>query len=64
MAVPKRRKSSSKRDKRRAQHDKVAAPNVVACPACGENMLPHRACPACGKYRGRQVVAAKEDATA
>ena len=64
MAVPKRRKSSSKRDKRRAQHDKVAAPNVVACPECGETMLPHRACPSCGKYRGRQVTLGKEDATA
>ena len=29
MAVPKRRKSRSERDKRRANHDKVVAPNVV-----------------------------------
>lgn len=64
MAVPKRRKSSSKRDKRRAQHDKVEAPNVVACPACGETMLPHRACPACGQYRGRKVVRGDQEATA
>jgi large subunit ribosomal protein L32 len=44
-----------KRDQRRAQHDKVTAPNVAACPNCGDVMLPHRACPACGYYKGRQV---------
>ncbi|TNF64778.1 MAG: 50S ribosomal protein L32 [Deltaproteobacteria bacterium] len=55
VAVPKRRTSPMKRDQRRAQHDKVTAPNVVPCPNCGDVMLPHRACPACGYYKGRQV---------
>ncbi len=55
MAVPKRRKSRSKRDMRRAQHDKVAAPTLVACPNCGEPFVPHRACAACGHYNGRAV---------
>ena len=55
MAVPKRRTSSMKRDQRRANHDKVTAPNVSPCPNCGDVMLPHRACPACGFYKGRQV---------
>ena len=35
MAVPKKRKSPSKRDSRRAQHDKVATPNLIPCPHCG-----------------------------
>lgn len=56
MAVPKRRKSSSKRDMRRANHDKVAAPNVVPCSNCSAPMVPHRACPACGFYKGKSVV--------
>lgn len=56
MAVPKRRTSPMKRDQRRAQHDKVAAPNVSTCPNCGDAMMPHRACPACGYYKGRQVI--------
>jgi large subunit ribosomal protein L32 len=56
VAVPKRRTTRSKRDMRRANHDKVTAPGVVPCAACGEMMLPHRVCPACGKYKGRQVV--------
>jgi large subunit ribosomal protein L32 len=59
MAVPKRRKSSSKRDMRRSQHDKVTPPQYVTCENCGEVAQPHRACYACGWYKGRQAVAAK-----
>ena len=59
MAVPKRRTSSTKRDKRRA-HDALTAPHVITCPQCGEQTQLHRACKHCGSYRGRQVVAAKE----
>ena len=56
MAVPKRRKSSSKRDMRRAQHDKVSAPNVVPCANCSAPMVSHRVCPSCGYYKGRAVL--------
>ena len=56
MAVPKKRKSPSKRDSRRAQHDKVATPNLIPCPHCEELTLPHRVCPACGHYKGRAVI--------
>ena len=35
MAVPFRRVSSTRRDKRRT-HDKLSAPAVVKCPECGE----------------------------
>ena len=61
MAVPKKRMSSSRRDKRRANHDKITAPNLKPCPNCGELMLSHRVCPACGHYRGREVVAVAQD---
>ena len=56
MAVPKRKTSRSRRDMRRAHHDKVAAPNVIPCPKCGDMMLPHRVCPACGHYKGRKFI--------
>jgi large subunit ribosomal protein L32 len=56
MAVPKKRKSPSKRDSRRANHDKVAAPTLIPCPHCEELTVPHRMCPACGHYRGRQII--------
>jgi large subunit ribosomal protein L32 len=56
VAVPKRRKTSSKRNMRRAQHDKVAAPNIVPCPNCSAPMVSHRVCPGCGHYKGRAVL--------
>ncbi|MCL2777390.1 MAG: 50S ribosomal protein L32 [Polyangiaceae bacterium] len=59
MAVPKRRTSRSKRNMRRANHDKVIAVQLIACPNCGEPVTPHRACAACGHYKGREVTTAK-----
>ncbi len=58
MAVPKKRKSPSRRDMRRAHHDRIDAPNVSACPACGAMRLSHHACPSCGSYRGRKIAKA------
>ena len=55
MAVPKRKKSKSKRDKRRT-HQKIAGPNLTSCPQCGDPRLPHHACPSCGTYKGRTVI--------
>jgi large subunit ribosomal protein L32 len=59
MAVPKRKKSKSRRDKRRT-HQKTEAPNLSECPECGEAKLPHHACPACGYYKGRKVIETEE----
>jgi large subunit ribosomal protein L32 len=56
MAVPKKRTSSARRDKRRAQH-KAGKPNLNSCPRCHSPRLPHRVCPVCGTYAGREVVA-------
>ena len=62
MAVPKRRRTSSRRDMRRAHHDKVVAPNLIPCPNCSAPVVPHRACATCGHYKGRQVSKTKPDA--
>lgn len=59
MALPKRKTSKSKRDKRRT-HQKVAAPALTTCSQCGETKLPHRACPNCGTYKGRTVIETEE----
>lgn len=59
MALPKRKISRSRRDKRRA-HKKLGAPNVVECSHCHQPKLPHKACPNCGYYGGRMVVVPKE----
>jgi large subunit ribosomal protein L32 len=61
MAVPKKRKSPSARDMRRAQHDKRTPPQLSPCSNCEELTLSHRVCPACGFYRGRQVVEVAQD---
>ena len=60
MAVPKRKVSKARRDKRHSSHWKLAAPNLVACPKCGALRLPHRACRECGTYNWRAVVAVDE----
>jgi large subunit ribosomal protein L32 len=55
MAVPKKRQSRTRRDKRRAQH-KVSAARLNECPRCHSPRLPHRVCPTCGTYAGREVI--------
>ncbi len=55
MAVPKRKTSKSRRNKRRAQW-KTTAPTLVECSQCGEYKAPHMACLNCGFYKGREVV--------
>ena len=54
IAVPKRKTSKSRRDKRRATHA-ISAPKVNVCPNCGQPKRPHRVCPTCGTYKGREV---------
>lgn len=55
MAVPKRKTSKARRDKRRT-HWKLTVPGLVACPQCHEPKLPHRVCVNCGHYKGREAV--------
>ena len=54
MAVPKKKTSKSRRDKRRATH-RLEAPRVNLCPQCGQSKTPHRVCPTCKTYRGREI---------
>ncbi|WP_273846693.1 50S ribosomal protein L32 [Rubrobacter calidifluminis] len=56
MAVPKRKTSRARRDRRRSHHA-LRPPGFVECPNCGEVHLPHRVCPNCGYYKGRTAVA-------
>ena len=59
MAVPKRKTSKSRRDKRRT-HFKLTAPTVILCPNCKEPALPHRVCPKCGMYKGKKYLPVEE----
>ena len=54
MAVPKKRTSRTRRDKRRATHT-AAKPRLNECPRCHSPRLPHRVCPVCGTYAGREI---------
>lgn len=56
MAVPKRKSSKQRRNKRRSANWKIAAPGLVECPQCHEQKLAHRICANCGYYKGRQVI--------
>ena len=61
MAVPARRVSKARRDKRRQNESKVAVPAIVKCKNCGDYMRAHRVCPFCGYYNGRQVITVEEN---
>lgn len=56
MAVPKRRVSKARRDKRRSNVWKLDAPAIQKCPQCGEYKRAHRLCSNCGYYNGREVI--------
>ena len=56
MAVPKRKTSKARRDKRRNSHWKLSLPSSMKCPQCGQIKLNHRMCKSCGFYNGREVV--------
>ena len=64
MAVPKRKQSKARRDKRRSNVWKLEAPTLVKCPQCGELKVPHQVCGKCGYYKGREVVKVSKEAWA
>ncbi|MBO5408689.1 MAG: 50S ribosomal protein L32 [Clostridia bacterium] len=55
MAVPKRKVSHARKNKRRANW-KLSVPGLVKCPNCQELTLPHRVCKSCGFYKGVEVI--------
>jgi len=59
-ALPKKRISRGRRNRRRA-HDGLKALNLTPCAQCHELRLPHRVCPFCGYYRGVEVIEAKAE---
>ena len=55
MAVPKRKTSKQRKNKRRT-HFKLATPGFVVCPQCHSLKMPHRVCKDCGYYNGKEVI--------
>ena len=62
MAVPKRRHTKSKRNKRR-MHIFLDSPSLGKCPKCGHSVLTHAVCHNCGFYKGREVINVMEKLT-
>ncbi len=58
--LPKRKVSSSRRDRRRA-HDALSLRHLVRCPKCGNYKPAHHVCPTCGTYKGVEVIAIDEE---
>ena len=59
MAVPKRKTSKSRRNKRRSHH-KIIGANVIEDKKSGEYRLSHHMDLKTGFYKGRQVLDPKE----
>ena len=55
MALPKKKLSRSRRDRRRA-HEALSKLNLTTCPQCRSLTRPHTICPTCGTYRGVQYL--------
>jgi large subunit ribosomal protein L32 len=57
-ALPKRKISKGRRDRRR-MHDQLRPASLVECDNCGALKRPHTVCRECGYYRGREIVEAE-----
>lgn len=55
VAVPKNKKSKSKRDMRRT-HDKLKVASIVECPRCHSKKIAHRVCENCGYYNNKEII--------
>lgn len=54
-ALPKRKISRGRRDRRRLHHQ-LKPTKLVECDNCGELKPPHKVCLNCGTYRSRDVL--------
>jgi large subunit ribosomal protein L32 len=61
MAVPARKTSKAKKNKRRSSVWKMSAPTLVKCSNCGAYTVAHRVCGSCGYYNGKEVINKDED---
>lgn len=60
-ALPKRKVSQVRRDRRRAHYLRLKMPHVIPCSQCNTLHVSHQVCHNCGTYNGTQVIAQDED---
>jgi large subunit ribosomal protein L32 len=63
-ALPKRKVSRIRRDRRRAHYLRLTMPTTVRCPQCNALQISHQVCRNCGSYNGVQVIKQKDEAPA
>jgi len=59
-ALPKRKVSKIRRDRRRAHYLRLNMGTMVACPQCHSLKMAHYVCPNCGTYKGIEVIKVEE----
>ena len=59
MAVPKKRRSKSRKRTHRSLW-KIEIPTMVKCPNCEDYHVAHRACTSCGYFKGAPVIQIKQ----
>lgn len=59
MALPKKRTSKTRRDRRRS-HLALKPSSPVVCPHCKQPARPHRMCGNCGYYAGVEIKTPEE----
>ncbi len=60
-ALPKRKVSRVRRDRRRAHYLRMKMPHMTPCPQCHHLSLSHHVCSYCGTYNGIQVIEQEEE---
>ena len=60
MAVPKRKTSKERRDKRRSTVWRLKVPIFSRCGQCRNLKLPHKVCKNCGYYKGVEILKIKK----
>jgi large subunit ribosomal protein L32 len=63
-ALPKRKISRVRRDRRRAHYLRINMPKMVRCPTCNVLHVSHQVCRKCGTYNGVQVLPELAEASA
>ncbi|MFH0847465.1 MAG: 50S ribosomal protein L32 [Chloroflexota bacterium] len=54
-----KKKSSRSHTRERRAHHAITQPQLVECPKCHSQKMPHQVCPVCGTYNGREVITPK-----
>ena len=62
MAVPRQRKTKSRRNQHR-MHFFTKKPSITVCLKCGKPVLPHTVCQNCGYYKEKEIINVLEKLT-